>query len=115
MKIAFLLGTIIIITAVTGGGCSASNKTPSRVQLNIEYVGGGTEGWRPNAVSISAGGVVTWINKGNFLHSVISGEGLFNETVSQGQSFNYTFSKPGTYTYHDDPDNELCTIIVKNK
>jgi len=49
------------------------------------------------------GTIVTWENKDDFLlnrHNVTSKDGLFDKDLSLGESFNYTFTKAGTYDYY---------------
>ena len=113
MRTTRIIGIILTGILLILGACSSTSKAPSTAQIKIQPLGAGTEGWRPNTVVVSTGGVVTWLSSGLFQHSVISGEGLFNQILASGQSFNYTFDKPGTYTYHDDPNNELDTVVVK--
>ena len=113
MRITKITGIVITGIMLIVGACSSASKAPSSAQVTAGNTGGLTEGWRTVSVSISTGGVVTWVNKGNLQHSVISDQGLFNETLSFEQSFNYTFSKPGTYTYHDNPNTELDIVVVK--
>lgn len=55
----------------------------------------------PNTVTISAGSTVTWTNNDPMSHSVIGDNGgPKSTTLSNGQSYSYTFNTPGTYTYH---------------
>lgn len=105
--IAILLTGTLLIT----GACA--QKAPRTAQIKIELIDA-TEEWRPSTVSISAGGVVTWTNTGRILqHSVISGEGLFNKNLSPGESFSYTFTRSGTFTYHDEVYISVGTIYVE--
>lgn len=65
----------------------------------------------PFSVSIAVGGTVTWNNTDFKEHSVVSDDGLFNEVLKGGQAFNYTFTQPGTYKYHDTLYDGLNGIV----
>ena len=60
----------------------------------------------PAAITVKAGTKVTWTNQDSDAHTVTSqhNSGPLNSTaLNTGQSYSYTFTKPGTYSY-------LCTI-----
>ncbi|WP_194921484.1 cupredoxin domain-containing protein [Catenulispora rubra] len=60
----------------------------------------------PAALTVKAGTTVTWTNKDSDAHTVTSqgsGGPLQSAALSTGQSYTFTFTKPGTYSY-------LCTI-----
>lgn len=60
----------------------------------------------PAALTVKAGTTVTWTNKDSDAHTVTSqgtGGPLGSAALSTGQSYSFTFAKPGTYSY-------LCTI-----
>lgn len=60
----------------------------------------------PAALTVKAGTTVTWTNKDSDAHTVTSqgsGGPLRSAALATGQSYSYTFTKPGTYSY-------LCTI-----
>lgn len=66
-------------------------------------------------VTIKAGTTVTWENKDKVQHTVTSDSGLFDSgLLAKGVAFSYTFTEPGTYTYHCAPHpNMKGTIIVE--
>lgn len=60
----------------------------------------------PAALKVKVGTKVTWTNEDTDAHTVTSqnNAGVLNSAaLSTGQSYSYTFTKPGTYSY-------LCTI-----
>jgi plastocyanin len=60
----------------------------------------------PASLTVKAGTTVTWTNKDSDAHTVTSqgtGGPLGSVALSTGQSYSFTFTKPGTYAY-------LCTI-----
>ena len=58
----------------------------------------------PTTVTVKAGSTVTWTNKDDEPHTVVSDSGLFRSgAVDTDESFSFRFEKPGTYRF-------LCTI-----
>ena len=60
----------------------------------------------PAAITVKVGSTVTWTNQDADAHTVTSQNGsgpLNSQPLNTGQSYSYTFTKPGTYSY-------LCTI-----
>jgi plastocyanin len=48
----------------------------------------------------SAHTTVTWVNDGEFPHTVTSPEGAFaSQAIRQEKAFSFRFDAPGTYTY----------------
>jgi plastocyanin len=55
----------------------------------------------PKAMSISAGTQVTWVNKDDVPHQIVSTDKRFTPSpvLDTGQKYAYTFRAPGTYPY----------------
>jgi plastocyanin len=54
--------------------------------------------FQPTSLELGVGTSVTWTNAGSNLHTLSSLDGLFDSgALMSGQSFTYTFDKPGTY------------------
>jgi plastocyanin len=77
--------------------------------------------YQPDPITISAGTTVTWTNNedpnGQYVtHDVITDDssGFSSPDLNPGDTFSFTFSTPGTYTYycayHDGMDG---TVIVQ--
>jgi plastocyanin len=61
----------------------------------------------PNPVTVPAGTTVRWTNQDDIPHNVVSGDKSFKSKVlDTDETFTYTFTKPGTYTY-------FCSIHPK--
>lgn len=82
-----------------GGGAPAAPVAGNTVMIqNFAFA--------PAALVVKVGTTVTWTNRDTDAHTVTSqgnGGPLNSSALSTGQSFSYTFTKPGTYSY-------LCTI-----
>jgi len=58
----------------------------------------------PTALTVAAGSTVTWTNRDDEPHTVVSEGGLFRSAaLDTNESFSFRFDKPGTYRY-------MCTI-----
>jgi plastocyanin len=54
----------------------------------------------PTVLTVPAGATVRWQNLDGEPHTVVSLDGLFRSgALDQGDSFEFTFSKPGSYRY----------------
>ncbi len=70
----------------------------------------------PAEVTVPAGSAVRWVNDENMLHTVTSTHsiavrrpnGLFNKSLAKkGDTFTYTFTKPGVYHYYCQPHTDF--------
>jgi plastocyanin len=58
----------------------------------------------PASLTVPAGSTVTWTNKDDEPHTVVSDSGLFRSAaLDTNESFSFRFDKPGTYRY-------ICSI-----
>ncbi|HYA01812.1 MAG TPA: cupredoxin family copper-binding protein, partial [Syntrophobacteria bacterium] len=69
----------------------------------------------PATLTIPVGTTVTWISRDDEPHTVTSSEGVFTSPgLDADETYSYTFSTPGTYTYHCKLHPHMTgTIIVK--
>ncbi|GLZ33133.1 copper-binding protein [Lentzea sp. NBRC 105346] len=59
--------------------------------------------YSPASLTIAAGDTVVWTNHDSAPHNVVVSDGpekFTSPTLQQGQTFSYTFSKAGTYSYY---------------
>jgi plastocyanin len=55
----------------------------------------------PDTIKVSVGTTVTWTNRDDIPHTVVSTDGVFKSKVRDtDEKFSYTFSKAGTYPYY---------------
>ncbi|MFA6322218.1 MAG: cupredoxin family copper-binding protein [Candidatus Buchananbacteria bacterium] len=52
----------------------------------------------PQTLTVKAGSTVKWINNDTVPH-IISGKNFKSETLNQGDSFSYTFTQAGDFSY----------------
>lgn len=57
--------------------------------------------FKPQGIRIKPGTTVTWVNKDAALHNVRQIESVFlsQDEMPGGDTFSFTFEKPGTYRY----------------
>lgn len=116
-----------------GGGSSATTPASSP----SASPGGGSAGaaeisiqdfsFTPSETTVAAGTTVTWTNEDTADHDVTSTDGpgvdaattstFASETLSQGDTFSFTFEEPGTYYYvctiHASMQTMHATVIVE--
>ena len=66
----------------------------------------------PYTLTINHGEAVTWRNMDNVFHTVTANGGQFNSSVSDGESYTYTFDTPGYYAYHCEVHLAMRGVIV---
>jgi plastocyanin len=55
----------------------------------------------PQELTVAAGTTVTWTNRDDIPHTVVSSDGVFKSKVRDtDEKFSYTFTKAGTYPYY---------------
>jgi plastocyanin len=69
----------------------------------------------PNSLTVKAASTVTWVNKDDEPHSMVSDTGLFRSgAVDTNETYSFKFDKPGTYPYHCALHPRMvATIIVQ--
>jgi len=61
----------------------------------------------PQALTVAVGTTVTWVNRDDIPHTVVSNDGVFKSKVlDTDDKFSFTFSKAGTFAY-------FCSIHPK--
>ncbi len=98
----FLVVAVLAAAAACGGGMS------STAQVTIRDFS-----FSPSTMPIKAGTTVTWTNNGPMSHTTVSDNGVWTSATlappsggggygggTAGQTFQFTFSTPGTYPYH---------------
>ena len=77
-----------------------------RVKANDQPSAGNAEikidnfSFGPQTVTVPVGTTVTWTNRDDIPHTVVSTDGVFKSKVRDtDEKFSYTFTKAGTYPY----------------
>ena len=81
---------------------AASQAQASTAEVKIDNFSFG-----PSALTVAVGTTVTWTNRDDIPHTVVSDDKVFKSKVlDTDEKFSFTFSKPGTYAY-------FCSIHPK--
>jgi plastocyanin len=67
----------------------------------------------PTSLTVASGSTVTWTNRDDEPHSVVSESGLFRSgALDTNESFSFRFDKPGTYRYSCSIHPRMVGTIV---
>lgn len=92
----------ILLSATTNSRAKAQESQTITADVKIDNFSFG-----PAAITVKAGTTVTWTNRDDIPHTVVSDDKLFKSKVlDTDEKFSYTFGKPGTYPY-------FCSIHPK--
>jgi plastocyanin len=76
-------------------GVKANDEASAATQVKIDNFSFG-----PQTVTVPIGATVTWTNRDDIPHTVVSTDGVFKSKVRDtDESFSFTFTKAGTYPY----------------
>jgi plastocyanin len=106
---AVLALVVLLVAAGCGSSSSASTTSTPTSAANGTNVTIQNFAFTPQTLTVKAGTTVTWTNKDSVQHNIVSATSMattakatsmFNSgLLGQGQTFSFTFSKPGTYYY----------------
>jgi plastocyanin len=106
VSIAGLAATLVLGICVLGAGRKSfegsAQQKPETTEVKIDNFSFG-----PETLSVPVGKTVTWINRDDIPHTVVSTDGVFKSRVlDTDEKFSFTFSKVGNYPY-------FCSIHPK--
>jgi plastocyanin len=106
VSIAVLLGALVVGTGLIATGpkrfLASAEAKPETMEVKIDNFSFG-----PAALTVPVGTNVTWTNRDDIPHTVVSTDGVFKSKVlDTDEKFSYTFSKAGTLPY-------FCSIHPK--
>jgi plastocyanin len=85
----------ILLFAAGRGPVASAQQAPASMEVKIDNFSFG-----PAAITVAAGTTVTWTNRDDIPHTVVSDDKVFKSKVlDTDEKFSYTFIKPGTYPY----------------
>jgi plastocyanin len=107
----FSMGAILCALAVCislGAASVAAAAEAARIEVK-EFM------FTPTTLIVSVGSQVTWVNKDDEPHTVVSDTGAFKSgAIDTDESFSFTFDKPGTYHFTCSIHPRMVgTIIVQ--
>jgi len=100
-----LFGIVMIATLLLSAaspGSSAKSPQPASAEVKVDNFSFG-----PTTLTVAVGTTVTWTNRDDIPHTVVSTDKVFKSKVlDTDEKFSFTFSKAGTYPY-------FCSIHPK--
>lgn len=98
MRISFFIG--IVVAACLGIAAAAQSKAPADVKIDNFTFG-------PAELKVPVGATVTWTNRDDIPHTVVSTDKAFRSKVMDSDDkYSFTFGTAGSYTY-------FCSIHPK--
>jgi plastocyanin len=109
LALALLLVTLFSLVVVKGETIHASSAaTASTAEVKIDNFSFG-----PQSITVPPGTKVTWTNRDDIPHTVVSTEGVFKSRVlDTDETFSFTFDKPGNYPYFCSVHPKMTGQIV---
>lgn len=100
-----------LAAATACGGTSSMPASPTPTTATVTVMSGA---FSPNAVTISVGSTVMWMNQDSGTHSVVADNGAFSSgALAAGTQYSYMFPSAGTFMYHDGSNaNMVGTVTV---
>ena len=122
-RLIFCLACVVLlIVSCMAAGCSSSQTPPANAAPTSSAAGGNTVviknfAFDPSSLTVKSGAVVKWTNQDGASHTIVSDTGspvaFSSDSLASGASYSFTFTQPGTYTYHCSVHPSMKgTIIV---
>jgi plastocyanin len=90
-------------------GCSSTQAPPATAAPTTSTTGVNTViirnfAFDPSSLTVKSGTVVKWTNQDGAPHTIVSDTNspmaFSSDSLANGASYSFTFTQPGTYTYH---------------
>lgn len=108
---AVVLSLALATGALRPRSVAAAGQQPAANVVNIDNFM-----FTPMELTITAGATVTWINKDDVPHTVVSVDHKFkSQALDTDEKFSFTFSDPGTYEYFCSVHPRMTGKIIVNK
>lgn len=104
MSVAVLVAMVVLGIAIGAKNSAEAQQKPQSVDVKIDNFSFG-----PAAVTVSVGSTVTWTNRDDIPHTVVSTDDpkvFKSKALDTDEKFSFTFAKAGTYAY-------FCSIHPK--
>jgi plastocyanin len=104
-KVSLAVSAIIAMVLIIGSSmvrANAQQSSPAAAEVKIDNFSFG-----PGTLTVAVGTTVTWINRDDIPHTIVSSDTAFKSKVlDTDEKFSYTFTKVGTFPY-------FCSIHPK--
>jgi plastocyanin len=103
-----LMIAMLLLFAVPPSVTASDQPSASNAEVKIDNFS-----FAPQTVTVPVGATVTWTNRDDIPHTVVSTDGVFKSKVRDtDEKFSYTFSKAGTYPYFCSVHPKMTGKIV---
>lgn len=101
--------TALLLLFAGSASVAAKAQSPSaNAEVKIDNFSFG-----PETLTVPAGTTVTWTNRDDIPHTVVSTDGVFKSKVRDtDEKFSYTFAQAGTYPYYCSVHPKMTGKIV---
>jgi plastocyanin len=97
-----IAAAVLLVSGSRGFAASAAQAQAASVEVKIDNFSFG-----PATLTVGVGTTVTWTNRDDIPHTVVSDDKVFKSKVlDTDEKFSFTFTKAGTYGY-------FCSIHPK--
>ena len=111
MRVAALAMPVMIVVLLFAGSSSVTatdHPSATNAEVKIDNFSFG-----PETLTVPVGTTVTWTNRDDIPHTVVSTDGVFKSKVRDtDEKFSYTFSRAGTYPYYCSVHPKMTGKIV---
>jgi plastocyanin len=101
---------VAMLLLLAGSPKVNANNQPSAANTEVKI---DNFSFGPQTVKIPVGATVTWTNRDDIPHTIVSTDGVFKSKVRDtDEKFSYTFTKAGTYSYYCSVHPKMTGQIV---
>jgi plastocyanin len=101
---------IAVLLLLAGSPNVTANDKPSAAAAEVKI---DNFSFGPQTITVPIGATVTWTNRDDIPHTVVSTDGVFKSKVRDtDETFSYTFTKAGTYPYFCSVHPKMTGQIV---
>ncbi len=111
MKLKRIVGPVLVgltvLIAFSGGAVAAEKASGKEITIDNFSFG-------PQMLTVPAGTQVTWVNHDDIPHTVVSEDLVTfrSRALDTDESWSFTFTKPGTYTYFCSLHPKMTAKVV---
>jgi plastocyanin len=109
-----------VLSTKSNNAATTSTRTPTPVFSDAPQVDNSISisgyAFAPATITMKKGTVVTWTNHDTVSHTITadtaSDTAPSSALVGNGQTFSFTFTKAGTYSYHCQPHPDMKGVVI---
>lgn len=106
--VAPVMMAMVLLFAGSARVSAADQSSGANAEVKIDNFSFG-----PETLTVPVGTTVTWTNRDDIPHTVVSTDGVFKSKVRDtDEMFSYTFAKAGTYPYYCSVHPKMTGKVV---